>query len=895
MTNHSTIMTYGNGEVMPEGISHGLEKIIPLDSSSRILASSELEFQLEQNDSTSLNQKEVVTPVLKDVGTERTLFEPEVSSQLKVVEPLQQLESTDSIAKLLSQKLFSTDDLVNLATDRKTAVEGDVVDTKASISHFPYGCGCPCCGVSSSSNKTALVTPEDEPTGTTNPIKALVYPDESKWTRTFPGDDTTFITYSFMTGEDTNLDDGFDVVAMDVNQRIQTLAALEAWEDVANIDFQFDPTGNGDIFFGTADLIKYKNNPKVTGLASGNPGDRVFVWLDNNYGPDDNPTNQNPTPSTDGFRTLLHEIGHALGLKHPGNESPDDEPPFLDAALDDNLYTVMSYNVNGLSNQSYRPLTPMVLDVAAIQYLYGANDVTRSGNNGYFWDTDHFAATIWDNGGIDSILLNFDVASSKIDLGETNGSGGSPIEPDFGLPITRSKIGHSDLVIPNGVIIENVSGGNGSDTISGNAVSNLFDGSGDDDELNGRGENDSLFGGLGFDTLDGGVGDDLLHGGQNDDIYIVDSPGDVVVEEDSDINTGGLDKVQSSISYTLGDRIEDLTLIGEAVINGTGNSLDNYIIGNDKFNVLIGEVGEDTLEGLDGDDVLDGGADNDILIGGSLNETSGSDRLEGGSGNDILNPGRGNDTLDGGAGIDKLIASGDFFIFDLRDTFLRIDDTPGHTLETDTLANIETAEFTGGEGTNHLYAHFYTKGSVSLFGLGGQDTLLGGTGRDKLDGGTGNDALSGRDGNDSLNGGIGSDLLGGNAGNDILVGGDAANDIFAFDSTTAFNPATMGRDRIEDFGNGPDYIALYKTAFSSLKSNAGQGFTVFGFSEESEFAVVAGDAQVAASRALIVYSKATGNLFYNQNSSAAELGSGGLFATLVNSPELTAGDFIITV
>jgi hypothetical protein len=105
----------------------------------------------------------------------------------------------------------------------------------------------------------------------------------------------------------------------------------------------------------------------------------------------------------------------------------------------------------------------------------------------------------------------------------------------------------------------------------------------------------------------------------------------------------------------------------------------------------------------------------------------------------------------------------------------------------------------------------------------------------------------------------------------------------------------MGRDRIEDFGNGPDYIALYKTVFSSLKSNAGVGFTVFGFSEASEFTVVGSDAEVGASRGLIVYSKATGNLFYNQNSTASDLGSGGLFATLANSPDLAAEDFILTI
>lgn len=263
--------------------------------------------------------------------------------------------------------------------------------------------------------------------------------------------------------------------------------------------------------------------------------------------------------------------------------------------------------------------------------------------------------------------------------------------------------------------------------------------------------------------------------------------------------------------------------------------------------------------------------------------------FNGDGGNDTLDGGRGNDTLNGGAGNDKLVDSGEFGMFDLRDTSLRLYNSASQLVESDTLVNIESASLTGSEGNNSLYAYFFTKGSVSLFGLEGNDILNAGFGNDILYGGTGHDDLRGWAGNDYLTGGAGSDNLHGGAGNDTLVGGDAANNVFWIGSTTS------EIDRIEDFGNGPDSIVIRKTVFTELKSNGGVGLTVYGFSVASEFAVVASDALAATSGAFITYSSTTGNLFYNQNGVAAGLGSGGQFATLVNSPELTSTNFILHV
>lgn len=127
-----------------------------------------------------------------------------------------------------------------------------------------------------------------------------------------------------------------------------------------------------------------------------------------------------------------------------------------------------------------------------------------------------------------------------------------------------------------------------------------------DNVITGNMSDNTLAGLAGNDTLDGGAGADTMLGGTGNDTYIVDNIGDTAVE----LSDEGIDTVKSSITWALADNVENLTLTGTSVIDGTGNELDNTIIGNAVDNRLTGLVGNDTLDGGAGADTMLGGTGN---------------------------------------------------------------------------------------------------------------------------------------------------------------------------------------------------------------------------------------------------------------------------------------------
>ncbi len=157
---------------------------------------------------------------------------------------------------------------------------------------------------------------------------------------------------------------------------------------------------------------------------------------------------------------------------------------------------------------------------------------------------------------------------------------------------------------------------NGNDRLYGGPGNDYLEARDGNDWLDGGEGNDTLSGGPGNDWLDGGPGADTMDGSGGNDTFIVNDPGDIVIDYNTE--AGGIDTVRSSIDYTLPANVENLVLTGNA-IQGTGNSQGNRLTGNTRPNHLRGEVGNDTLDGGGGNkiDRLHGGPGADTFILGS--------------------------------------------------------------------------------------------------------------------------------------------------------------------------------------------------------------------------------------------------------------------------------------
>ncbi|OYQ29953.1 serine 3-dehydrogenase [Pseudomonas mandelii] len=318
------------------------------------------------------------------------------------------------------------------------------------------------------------------------------------------------LTYTFLTSASSSTMNKHGITGFSqfsAQQKAQAALAMQSWADVAKVTFSEKASGGdahmtfGNYSGGQDGAAAFAYLP---GTGAGYDGTSWYL-TNNSYTP-----NKTPDLNNYGRQTLTHEIGHTLGLAHPGDyNAGEGAPTYNDAtyAEDTRGYSLMSYWSESNTDQNFSKggveaysSGPLIDDIAAIQKLYGANYSTRAGDTTYGFNSnagrdflsassssDKVVFSVWDGGGNDTLDFSGFTQNQKINLNEASFS-------DVGGLV-------GNVSIAKGVTVENAIGGSGNDLLIGNGVSNELKGGAGNDILFGAGGADKLWGGTGSDTF----------------------------------------------------------------------------------------------------------------------------------------------------------------------------------------------------------------------------------------------------------------------------------------------------------------------------------------------------------------------------------------------------------
>ena len=395
-----------------------------------------------------------------------------------------------------------------------------------------------------------------------------------------------------------------------------------------------------------------------------------------------------------------------------------------------------------------------------------------------------------------------------------------------------------------------------------------------------------LVGGAGNDQLSGDLGKDTLIGGTGNDTYGLTAAGDLNDDIVTELAGGGSDTIATdsdNVSLAAFSNVENLTLLGDDDLAGTGTDGANILTGNSGKNTLTGGKGNDTLDGGGDGDTLKGELGNDtyfvdsladtvlegtgegkdtvfanlsyliganeevevLTLGGTgdfnltgnefantINGNTGNNVLSGGGGNDTLNGGDGTDTLDGEAGDDVMTGGKGNDIYFVDSVADKINEAANQGTEqvfsfatSFTLdANVENLTLgAGGAGIGNTLGNQIIGDDLdnTLDGAAGNDLLAGGGGGDTLLGGAGDDTLNGGSGKDAMTGGIGNDVyIVTDAGDSVIEGANAGKDEIQT-NVDSFSLAALGNVENLTLLASANFSATGNDLANLMKGNGG--------------------------------------------------------------------------